>query len=279
MMTDEKKVVSIEERIPRLREARRKKANRRFIFYLSFLLFLIAIVVYLQSPLSYIRQIMVEGNEFVPEEKIVEASQLSTTTSIWAFRVENIEAAIEKIPEIQSVKVVRQLPHDLEISVIEHKKIAYVDRGESLSPLLESGATLKKVSKSKYQGDAPILIDFSADEVLALLVDELQALPTYLLSHISEIYYAPTESNPYQVHLNMIDGFELLTSIRGFNEHLRVYPSIVSQLNQGEPGLIEIDHAGAVFNKFSNQEDSLDPDLEVYAEGEENQLNVEEDEQ
>ncbi|GEM00692.1 cell division protein FtsQ [Halolactibacillus halophilus] len=276
-MTEEKKVVSIEDRIPRLREARRKQANRRFIFYFTILLVLIVLVVYLQSPLSYVRKVKVTGSQFISEEIILKQSHLSTEQSLWSFQLKDIEAAILALPEIESAEVKRLWSHTVTINVTEHKKIAYIDQGDYLAPLLESGHTLDYVEKVDYKGDAPLLIGFDDEEIRQLMIEGLQALPSYLLSHISEIYHQPTEANPYQVHLNMIDGFELLTTIRGFSEHLKVYPSVVSQLDKENPGLIEIDHSGAIFNQFSN-EDTTDPDLEIYEEGEENQLIIEEDE-
>lgn len=276
-MTEEKKVVSIEDRIPKLREARRKQANRRFIFYLTTLLVLIIIVVYLQTPLSYIREVKVTGAQFVSEEVILKQSHLSTKQSLWSFQLKDIEANILALPEIESAEVTRLWTHSVTIAVTEHKKIAYIDQGDHLSPLLESGHTLDYVEKVDYKGDAPLLIGFDDEEIRWLMIEGLQSLPAYLLSHISEIHHRPTEANPYQVHLNMIDGFELLTTIRGFSEHLKVYPSVVSQLDKENPGLIEIDHSGAIFNQFS-EEETTDPDLEIYEEGEENQLIIEEDE-
>lgn len=279
MMTEEKKVVSIEDRIPRLREARRKKANRRFIFYLSFLLLLILMVVYLKSPLSYIQEIVVKGDEFVAKEAIIEKSALTTETSIWAFQLDDIEEKVKQLPEIETVDVARTWSHDLEITVTEFKKIAYVDQGGSLSPLLESGSTLSLIDRVDYRGDAPLLVGFNDKEILQLMIEGIQSLPSYLLSHISEIHHQPTDANPYRVHLYMIDGFELLTSIRGFSEHIKAYPSVVSQLDKDSPGLIEIDHSGAVFNQFSEEVKESDPNLGIYEEGEENQLIIEEDEE
>ncbi len=276
-MTKEKKVVSIEDRIPKLREARRKQANRRFIFYLTTLLVLIVFVVYLQSPLSYVKEVTVTGAQFVSEEIILKQSGLSTEQSLWSFQLEDIEATILALPEIESAEVTRLWTHAITIAVTEHEKIAYIDQGDRLSPLLESGHTLEHVEKVDYKGDAPLLIGFDDEDIRRLMIEGLQALPTYLLSHISEIHHRPTEANPYQVHLNMIDGFELLTTIRGFSEHLKVYPSVVSQLDKENPGLIEIDHSGAIFNQFTGEE-TTDPDLEIYEEGEENQLIIEEDE-
>ena len=276
-MTEEKKVVSIEDRIPKLREARRKQANRRFIFYLTSLLVLIIFVVYLQSPLSYVREVKVNGSQFVSEEIILKQSKLSTEQSLWSFQLEDIEANILALPEIKSADVRRIWTHTVTIAVTEHKKIAYIDQGGHLSPLLESGHTLEHVEKVDYKGDAPLLIGFDDEDIRRLMIEGLQALPPYLLSHISEIHHRPTEANPYLVHLNMIDGFELLTTIRGFSEHLKAYPSVVSQLDKEHPGLIEIDHSGAIFNQFTG-EDTTDPNLEIYEEGEENQLIIEEDE-
>src|SRR5690625_6294094 len=98
---EEKKVVSIEDRIPKLKEARKKKANRRLLFYLSIFFFLISAIVYLQSPLSHIKHIKVIGNEVVGTQQIIELSGLTTKSNIWVMHEDSIQEAMKEHPMIE----------------------------------------------------------------------------------------------------------------------------------------------------------------------------------
>src|SRR5690625_6591825 len=80
---EKEKIVSIEERIPKLKEARKKKANRRLLFYLAIFFVLISIIVYLQSPFSHIKEIVVHDNVVLSEEDIIEVSEIALNTNIW----------------------------------------------------------------------------------------------------------------------------------------------------------------------------------------------------
>ena len=68
---EEEKIISIEERIPKLKEKRRKKANRTLLFYLTLFFLLIAIIVYLQSPFSNVAYVAVEGNNVITDEQVI----------------------------------------------------------------------------------------------------------------------------------------------------------------------------------------------------------------
>ncbi|WP_052363785.1 hypothetical protein [Geomicrobium sp. JCM 19037] len=70
-MSDDQKVISVQDRIPALKEQRKKRANRRLILYVSIFFILIAAVVYFQSPLSHIQTIQVEGQEIGEEQEIL----------------------------------------------------------------------------------------------------------------------------------------------------------------------------------------------------------------
>src|SRR5690625_4725872 len=123
-----KNVVSIEDRIPKLKQVRRKKANRRLIFYLSLFFFLIAIIVYLQSPLSHVKNIHVKGNSFLSKEDVIEQSNMTTKTNIWTINKEEIAESINNHPVVESAEVVRKFPWAVEIHLTEYKNIGYIQK-------------------------------------------------------------------------------------------------------------------------------------------------------
>lgn len=71
------KLIVLEDRVPKLQEQRKQKANRRLILYLSLFFILILFIVYSQSSLSNVSNIEVQGNKHVSDKDIVKASGLS----------------------------------------------------------------------------------------------------------------------------------------------------------------------------------------------------------
>jgi cell division protein FtsQ len=250
-MTKEK-IVSIEDRIPKLKQARKKKANRRLVFYLSIFFFLLSIIVYLQSPLSHVKSVVVIGNSFYPEEQVIEQSGIKKDTNIWTIQKEEIIKTLEKNPIVNTVSVEMRLPWTVEIRLVEHERIGYIKKENSYYPTLGNGEILSDSGNERLTGDAPLLVNFTDKKVLAEMSEELSELPTNILNIISEIHWSKNESNSKEVTLFMSDGFMVESSIRDFSEKMKVYPSIAAQLDPNAEGIIHIG-VGAYFEPF-NQE-------------------------
>lgn len=242
-----KKVVSIEDRIPKLKQMRKRKANRRLIFYLSIFFVLISIIIYLQSPLSHIKTITVKGNTFVTKEEIVNKSGLQSNTNIWSVNQEEIERSIRELAVVDTVKVTRKIPWTVEIEVLEYDRVGYVKNGHEFYPVLGNGETLNAVEKPI--GDAPLILEFTDETYLNRMTEELKDLPKNILNLISEIHWSPVEQDPNKITLYMNDGFVVSGTIRDFANKMQVYPSITSQLDPSEKGIIHIG-VGAYFEKL-----------------------------
>jgi len=254
-----KNIVSIEDRIPKLKQARKKKANRRLIFYLSIFFFLISIIVYLQSPLSHIKTIQVEGNEFVADEKIIARSNLSTDTNIWTIDKKEIEASILEDPIMKSVSIERDLPWSVTIDVTEQKIVGYIREETVFYSVLANGETMK-MENASFNGNAPLIYGFNDKDYLKQMAGELNILPESILNLISEIHWEPTEDNKNTILLYMNDGYLVKGSLRDFGEKMKVYPSIVSQLDTDEKGIIHIG-VGIYFESFNHDSNTDETDI------------------
>lgn len=253
-----KNIVSIEDRIPKLKQARKKKANRRLIFYLSIFFFLIAVIVYLQSPLSHIKTINVEGNSYIADEEIIASSNLTVGNNIWTINQSEIERLISKDPIVESVSVQRKLPWTINIHVSEGQIIGYIREDANYSPILGNGEILEVVGDT-YHGDAPLLNGFDDENYLDRMAGQLKALPENILNLISEIHWEPTEDNQNNILLYMNDGFIVKGTIRNFAEKMEVYPSIVSQLAAEDKGIIHIG-VGVYFESFDTKGEETEMD-------------------
>ncbi|WP_173916559.1 cell division protein FtsQ/DivIB [Halobacillus sp. Marseille-Q1614] len=257
---EEKKVVSIEERIPKLKQIRKKKANRRLVQYLSILFVLIAIVVYLQSPLSHVNHVEITGNRFVDEREIRDLAAVGDNSNIWQLDPAAISEEVSKHDQVLEAKVSRSLPSTIVIEVTEADRIGYRQTDGNFQPILENGAFLDSTSEFP-SGDAPILKGFSKETYLEEMAQALKKVPDSITGLISEIHYSPTDDNPYLIKLYMNDGYEVQASIRTFSEKILAYPSIASQIEEGQKGIIHID-VGAYFEAYEDEDSESEEDSE-----------------
>lgn len=237
---EEEKIVSIEDRIPKLKEARRKKANRTLLSYLTLFFVLIAIIVYLQSPFSDIKTIEVKGNAMIPDAQIVEYSRLEAGSNIWRVYPKDVAKKISQHPLIKNVHVERKLPQTISIEVEERRVIGYVKSGQQYLPITEEGTIVKNI-EFEMLNHVPFFVNFSDEEYLTRLAEEMKEIPDYILKLISEIHWKPTDKNKYKIVLYMNDGYIVNASIRDLASKINSYPSIIAQLDEKQKAIIHMD--------------------------------------
>src|SRR5699024_8358062 len=84
---------------------------------------LIAVIVYLQSPLSHIKTINVNQNDVLSDEEIIKESGLKINTNIWMYKKGKTIKSLETHPMIETATIHRSLPSTVEIKI---KKIREV---------------------------------------------------------------------------------------------------------------------------------------------------------
>ncbi|RHW39735.1 cell division protein DivIB [Lysinibacillus yapensis] len=268
------KVIDIEERIPTLREKRRKRTNFKFIFLLLIFLITLFLLLYFQSPYSKISKVEVNGADLVGAEAYEKQSGLQTGDSIWGFKANDIEDTIGKDYWIKDVQVKRKWLTTVQIEVDEWETVAYLSLDQKLYPLLANGDVFKESSKLKPI-DAPLFLNFEDEKVRRRLLKELGKLDKNVLSMISQINSTPSNSNPFSITLFMNDGYEVRAEVTSLADKLNYYPSIVAQIeNDGtnQKGIIDIEVGSyyksyedeyAPFSNDSNKEESGEGEEEV----------------
>lgn len=235
---ENKKVTTLEDRIPKLKQQRKQKANRRMIFYVSFFFLLILIIVYFQSPLSHVRTIAIKGNEVITEEKIMSNIDLTTETNYWSVNAAAIESDVRKLVQVESVKVEKVFPNKVIINVTEFGKVAFLEKEGVYYPLLQNGESLPRVSENTVPTNAPILIGWNDKERIQSMAEELNELDESIRIRISEIHHTPVEKDEQQITLYMNDGYEVKSRISNFATYMQYYPSIVEKLDGQKEGII-----------------------------------------
>ncbi|SOC35347.1 cell division protein FtsQ/DivIB [Ureibacillus acetophenoni] len=248
------KVIDIEDRIPTLREKRRKRTNKKFIFLITLFFVTLFLLLYFQSPYSDIKTINVKGSSLVGEEEYIKQSSLQVGQSMWSFKEKEIEDHLKELDWVKNVEVNKKWLTSVEIKIEEWQKVAYISKQNGFYPILENGIIFNEIS-SNAPIDAPIFLAFDDNEMRERLLKELADLNPTVLSMISQINATPTESDPYAITLFMNDGYEVRAEITSLSEKLNYYPSIVAQIeNAGEyeKGIIDIE-VGTYYRSFSEE--------------------------
>lgn len=246
----DKNIVSLEDRIPKLKQMRKRKANRRLIILLTIFFLLIFSIIYFQSPISKIQSIKVEGNSYLTEKEIIEASGIRLNENLWEVKKNEAATAIENEKEVSSAKISRQLPNTIVITVDEYEYKAYVQEGKDYYPVLTNGSILKK--KLRVIPDSgPLLVSFKEGKALQKVIEQLDNLSPEIMNSISEIHYQPSESAPYKITLYMNDGYEVTASGETLAKKMSHYPAIVSQLGDSDKGVIDLE-VGSYFRAYES---------------------------
>jgi cell division protein FtsQ len=237
---DKDKVIPLEDRLPQLKRERKQKANRRFAFYASLFFLLVLIVVYVQSPLSKINRIIVEGEQITARSDIVRASGLTANTHIWDIRSRKIADRVEQLRTIRSADVHTYFPNTVRIHVTEYGRKAYLSKGDRYYPILQNGAVLDDLPIGKLPTDAPILIHFTDKSALKAVSAGLSALPTQAVRNISDIHYQKSSDMEDNLLLYMNDGNRIIASTKTFSKNIKFYPKIIAGLPEGKKGTIHL---------------------------------------
>jgi cell division protein FtsQ len=245
-------IVALEDRIPKLKEQRRRKANKRLIMLLVLFFTMIAVVAYVQSPLSHVKKITVQGNELLSRNEVISATNITKKTNIWSVNKKDITLELQSMSEINKAEVKINWPNTVIIQIQERKRIAYLKKEKLYFPVMEDGNILKGREMDQIPVIAPLLFDFKEGAILKEMVTALDELPNEIVNSISEIHYTPKKTDQYHISLFMNDGFEVSATIRSFSEKMAHYPSIVSQLSPDKKGIIDLE-VGTFFKAYESE--------------------------
>ncbi|WP_018921340.1 cell division protein FtsQ/DivIB [Salsuginibacillus kocurii] len=252
----DRKVVTIEDRIPTLKEQRKKRANRRLILYLSIFFLLILTVVYFQSPLSHISQINVEGNEFADSNEVLQYSSIQENDHLWNADLEEAAARIETLPTVEQAELTRNWPNTVTITIVEDSLMAFLRQGDRYVPILSNGQLLTDEAVQHPSSEAPVLYNWEDVDILREFTAELAETGDGIVNRISEIHHIPSEDKPFALELVMNDGLMVHTEIADFAEAMEPYPALVNEIDPEEAGVL---HMG------------MSPYFESYEDDEENE--------
>lgn len=241
------KVIDIEERIPSMREKRRKKTNKKFLFIIAVFCIALLLLLYFQSPFSKVDSIHVKGEALHDQSYYVERSGIASGDAYWKFTTNQLEKELSSVEGVKEVTVSRKWLRDIEIEITEWDTVAYVEKEGEFSLLLANGEVF---SAKSITPNVPILNNVVNKKVLKKLTSQLVKMDKNVLQLISEIIYTGEDDDADTITVYMDDGYEVHALIPAFAENMEYYPEIVTQLDGYEKGIIDME-VGTFFSPYS----------------------------
>lgn len=217
------------DRIPKIRKLYRDKANRGLIILALLFFIVLLVIIYFQSNLSRLSAVQIENRFYVREDEILQVAGLQHGMPYFDINTEKVEQAVKTLPIVKDVQVKRKLPNGLIITLTEFPLVAYWMEDQSFFPVFSNGYIGEEEVKPDHVAH-PILNGWSRRDGVEELSKELEQLTPEVVSLISEIVLTPSSIDPHRLTMYMVDGFEVVTSIRHFSQNVNWYPHIRDQL-------------------------------------------------
>jgi len=261
-----KKVIDIEERIPSMREKRRRTTNRKFIFILSVFVIALLAILYFQSSFSKIKVVTVNGANLHGQEFYKEQIELFKDKPIWGFSTQAAEDSLKEVDTVKDASISRKWFRGVAINITEWETIAYIEDKENYNIVLENGYVFSG-DEVLPEEKAPVLIDFDNEDSLKRIVSQLQDLDKNVYHLVSEIILEGDSKNATDLTVYMDDGYEVRAIISTFADQMAYYLEITAQLHDYEKGVIDME-VGTFFTPFSKVYGPREEDEEVVEESE-----------
>ncbi len=250
-----------EEKITRKQQKILKKKKRiKTILKCTALIIIIAgaIVFALVSPIFQIQTINVNNNEQIASETIVSLSELSTGQNIFQFSKNKTINKIKENPYIESVKIERKLPNQIQIQVQERKKDFNVEFLNGYIYINKQGYILE-TSEQKIEAPTIQGISTPEDQIVPgnrLQTEDLEKLEVVMqIMNIAQNYELDTKITNIDItnknQYTMYIAEEKKTVYLGDKTNLSnkmLYVQAILEKNEGKEGYIYVD--GDLNNNF-----------------------------
>ncbi|KRL61438.1 cell division protein FtsQ/DivIB [Latilactobacillus fuchuensis] len=223
---------TISNQLPQFKEQRSAKTKWRLAVLLVVFTVGTVISLYFMSPSSDIQQLAVSGTKSVPDQQVINASQISLGDNVlWQLmhQKETKQRIQTKLPKIKQVNIKVVQYNQINLSVSEYQTVGYLVREKQYYPILENGQILK-TKMTQSLGSSPVYSGFKNDTYLKQGLKLYRDFPKSIQSAVSEIRLTAGNNNPYQIHLYMNDGNEVIGDLRTLATKIKYYPVLVKQM-------------------------------------------------
>jgi len=223
--------------MPVLKEPPRKRRGSKKLLGILLLLFMsLLAVLFFNSSISKISDIEIKNNHFVQIEEIMRASSIVVGDPFFGAASATIAERIETIPQVEQVKVVKEFPGKVTISVEEYPVVAFeLTIDGDIVAILSNGSSVNARNDASLLLDKPVLTGWSADDAVKKeLTTQLGIIPAELLSDLSEIIPIPSTAYPDRIRIYTRTKFEVVTAVSVLADKIDAMNAVIETQEPGK---------------------------------------------
>ena len=228
----------MEKKIEQPKHKRKRRLRVKFLLKcLTFILLLTLSIIYLKN--FHIKNIYINGNETIPDVKIIETLGLKNYPKMSKLNVKKGKQNIlTQYPIIEKVSIKRNLLGKVTIDITESKILFYYKYNSKY--ITTTGKSIDD-QDNEYYG-YPTLINFTPDTIFEDLLKGLNKVDYNIIKMISEIEYNPykgtdgtiIDNNRFTLKMN--DGNTVIidiVNIKNLNSYNKIYASLGMDKEKG----------------------------------------------
>ncbi len=141
-----------------IRERKKMSLKKKVIIVI---LVLIAIVLLLHSSLFSVKEIKVEGNDYLSQDRVIEFSGITYGENLFSHSKRDISKSLLENSYIESAQVHKKLPNTIEISIVERKINYMIQFSDTYVYINNQGYILEQTTE---MADVPLVIGLITDQ-------------------------------------------------------------------------------------------------------------------
>lgn len=204
---------------------------------------------FFDNPEYRLTRISVQTDGTLQREQIIKATGLHEGANIFSVNLSTLRDQLQQLPQIDDVQVVRKMPSEIDISIVERKPVAWITSEKSLSdPFASDGAFLvdargvlmkQKKLLPEYLG-LPLITGLTSESLDAgRTVESFEAKSALELLRFSTRSFMQTRFQVREIDLSK--GYCLLVSDKNHTQVTFGFDDLEGQLQRLEQFLVYSD--------------------------------------
>lgn len=220
----------LDERVPPFRIKEGKKHSPSPWIYIILVLFFMGIllVLFLQSPLSRVKQVYIVGNKLVSDQQVRTTSGLRPGVSFLHTDPRSTQKKLVQLPEIKQAEIVKTFPNTVQINIHEFPVLAYIQSNDGrFVPVLSTGQILPKHRTTRLIDQWPVInLQDHKNPTIQLALQNLARVPFQIRKQVEFVQQVPGHAD--QVKLLTKLHHQVYVRAKDLHKKLVYYPQFES---------------------------------------------------
>ncbi len=253
-------------RLTKAEKYKRKMRTRRIVAA-SVLGLVVALCICLFTPVFGVTEVVVEGNNAIPTEEIIAASNIQKGQNIFRINTKKTTAKLKEMPYVESAEIIRKFPAKIKIVLVESKEDIIIDTPKEFVITTIDGKVLFKTT-DVTELPIPIVkgVCVSKADVGQKITSENYELTKQNMEYVKCFYESNYWSEIDEFDINDSSNFMMIMrsgmrvtfgpidTIESLQRKIKMLDAIIPQIKQTERSYLDLTTDKGYFGTYTVDE-------------------------